>query len=56
LNCMIKVDCMIKVNSKEELKIIVEKVTNSYGTYQLEIPAINSFKCAAAGTMAAEFF
>ncbi|XP_062202696.1 vegetative cell wall protein gp1-like isoform X3 [Phragmites australis] len=49
---------MIKVNSnsKEEIKITAEKVTNSYGAYQLAIPAIDGFECAAAGQTAAESF
>ena len=45
---------MIKVNSnsKEEIKITAEKVTNSYGAYQLDIPAIDGFECAAPGATA----
>ena len=49
---------MIKVNSnsKEEIKITAEKVTNSYGAYQLDIPAIDGFECAPPGATAAESF
>ncbi|GJM95695.1 hypothetical protein PR202_ga12470 [Eleusine coracana subsp. coracana] len=54
----VRLDCMIKVNStsKEEIKITAEKVTNSYGAYHLDIPAIDGFECAAAGATAAESF
>ncbi|CAL4892325.1 unnamed protein product [Urochloa decumbens] len=54
----VRLDCMIKVNSnsKEEIKITAEKVTNSYGAYQLDIPAIDGFECAAPGATAAESF
>jgi hypothetical protein len=44
----------VNSNSKEEIKITAEKVTNSYGTYQLEIPAMDGFQYAAAGMLAAE--
>nr|ACN31295.1 unknown [Zea mays] len=54
----VRLDCMIKVNSnsKEEIKITAEKVTNSDGAYQLDIPAIDGFECAAPGATAGESF
>ncbi|KAF0889805.1 hypothetical protein E2562_032859 [Oryza meyeriana var. granulata] len=53
----VRIDCMISVKSasKEEIKITAEKVTNSYGAYQLDIPAIDGFECATAAAAAESF-
>ncbi|XP_015698294.2 leucine-rich repeat extensin-like protein 3 [Oryza brachyantha] len=51
----VRIDCMISVKSasKEEIKITAEKVTNTFGAYQLDIPAIDGFECAASASASA---
>uniref|UniRef100_A0A0D3HUD2 Uncharacterized protein n=1 Tax=Oryza barthii TaxID=65489 RepID=A0A0D3HUD2_9ORYZ len=54
----VRIDCMISVKSasKEEIKITAEKVTNTFGAYQLDIPAIDGFECATSAAGAADSF
>lgn len=46
----VRIDCTFGANSpsKEEIKITAEKTTNSYGAYQLDIPAIDGVGCTTA--------
>lgn len=44
-----KVDCIFKANSPrttEQIEISVNRSTNKYGMYKLEIPSVDGIECA----------
>nr|CAD1820129.1 unnamed protein product [Ananas comosus var. bracteatus] len=47
----VRVDCMFKVNStsKEEISITVDRVTDRFGVYKLDIPPVDGFECRVGG-------
>ncbi|KAK4282224.1 hypothetical protein QN277_013627 [Acacia crassicarpa] len=45
----VKIDCMFKALSaktKEQITVSVNRTTDNYGMYKLEIPAVDGVKCA----------
>ncbi|XP_073013063.1 uncharacterized protein [Typha latifolia] len=43
----VRVDCMFRVNStsKEEISITVDRTTDRFGVYKLDIPPVDGFEC-----------